>query len=334
MKREAVFLDRDGTIIEDSGYVDNPDKVKLIPRAAEAIRKLNKAGYLIVIASNQSGVARGLFDEATLSAVHHRMEELLHKEGATIDGAYYCPFLAGGEAVVEKYRRESDLRKPRPGLLLQAGQEMHIDMRASWMIGDAPRDVEAGKAAGCRTVLIDPREQHTDDKSQPTHRADNLLQAADFVLEAEPPIETPQEPETRLSTGAIAPIEEQLIATPTEKPNSGATESAKSDESSDEEKKQTATKSPSSLDDIRDRLDIALPRIEKQLDRIYRRGRQDDFSIVRLFGALLQMFAIAAAIWGALTIASGPADQASARLLLAIFLQIAALVTLVMDRLK
>ena len=154
MKRTAVFLDRDNTIIEDPGYIDDPDKVRLLPGAAEAIRGLREQGHMVIVASNQSGVARGLFSEATLSLVHQRLESLLAEENATIDAAYYCPFLPGSEAVVEAYRKDSDLRKPNPGMLVRAAKEHDLDLRRSWMIGDSSRDMEAGHRAGCRTILV------------------------------------------------------------------------------------------------------------------------------------------------------------------------------------
>jgi D-glycero-D-manno-heptose 1,7-bisphosphate phosphatase len=154
MKRPAVFLDRDGTIIEDTGYIDSPERVRLLPGAASALRELREAGYRVVVVSNQSGVARGHFDEATLLKVHQRMEELLNQEGVQLDATYYCPFLEGPAATVSEYRQESDLRKPEPGMLLRACDELDIDLARSWMIGDSPRDVEAGRRAGCRTILL------------------------------------------------------------------------------------------------------------------------------------------------------------------------------------
>ena len=183
MKRPAVFLDRDGTIIENREYIADPDDVRLLPGSAEALRRFADAGYRLVIASNQSGIARGLFDEAALDAVHARLEELLADEGATLDGAYYCPYLDGPEATVKKYRRDSELRKPKPGMLLQAARELNIDLRRSWMIGDSPADVEAGARAGCQTVLLnlDPRDLDNT-AANATHMALDLTEATGLVL--------------------------------------------------------------------------------------------------------------------------------------------------------
>lgn len=153
-QRPAVFLDRDGTIIHDPGYLGDPAKVRLITGAAEAMARLRAAGYPLVVVSNQSGVARGLLTEADVESVNRRMNELLRSSGAEVERVYHCPYLPGEEAVVEAYRRDSELRKPHPGMLLLAARELGIDLRRSWMIGDSERDVEAGRAAGCRSILL------------------------------------------------------------------------------------------------------------------------------------------------------------------------------------
>ncbi len=150
----VVFLDRDDTLVVDSGYIDHPDKVQLVSRAAEAVRRIGRAGFRVVVVSNQSGVARGYFDEARLNEVNDRMRTLLSRGGAELDGIYCCPFLEGPEAKVEAYRCASDLRKPLPGMLLQAAKDLNLDLSRSWMIGDSARDIEAGRSAGCRTILI------------------------------------------------------------------------------------------------------------------------------------------------------------------------------------
>lgn len=152
--RPAVFLDRDNTLIHDPGYLKDPNRVTLLPGVAEGLARLRAAGYLCVVVSNQSGVARGLLTEADVAAVNARIQELLTPHGAAIDAFYHCPFLPGDEAVVADFRRDSDLRKPKPGMLLLAAKEHSIDLSRSWMIGDSLRDVEAGRAAGCRTILL------------------------------------------------------------------------------------------------------------------------------------------------------------------------------------
>jgi len=152
----AVFLDRDGTIIEDVGYIDDPANVQLLPGVAKAVARIRQRGFLSVVVSNQSGIARGLFDQATLDRVHARMVELLASENvnALLDGAYYCPFLDGPDAKIAAFRQESPSRKPEPGMLILAAKELNIELPRSWMIGDSDRDIEAGIRAGCRTILI------------------------------------------------------------------------------------------------------------------------------------------------------------------------------------
>ena len=154
MKQPAIFFDRDNTIIVSDGYLGDPDKVQLIYGVADAIARARSLGFVIVTISNQSGVARGLFTEEAVMAVDEKMDRLLQAENprAKIDLHEFCPFHP--EAVVEKYRKDSELRKPLPGMILKAAEALDLDLSASWVIGDAARDIEAGHAAGCRTILI------------------------------------------------------------------------------------------------------------------------------------------------------------------------------------
>lgn len=283
MGSKAVFLDRDGTIIEDRGYVRDPDDVALLPGAAEAIRKLADAGNLIVVVSNQSGVARGLFDEAALDRVHQRMEELLREHHAPLHGVYYCPYLDGPEAVVDTYRQKSELRKPGDGMLRQAAQELDIDLAKSWMIGDSPTDVQAGASAGCQTILIQKNGAVAKLPVAPTHRVKNLAEAASLLAN-----------KPKLQAAA-------------DKSNAGAGG---------------------------DRSIQLLEQICQQIDRAQRSKRQNDFSVMRLIGALLQMFAIVSAVWGVLALVDDATGPAVARFLLAIFLQITSLTALAVDRFR
>jgi D-glycero-D-manno-heptose 1,7-bisphosphate phosphatase len=180
MTTAAVFWDRDNTLIEDPGYLSDPEQVKLIPGAAKAIRRLADAGFENIIVTNQSGIARGLLDEPTLERIHVRLRELLAGEGAELDAIYYCPYLDGPEATVEAYRLESDLRKPKPGMLAKASLERQIDLSASWMIGNSVCDAHAGRAAGCRTVLIANGTVSRDRSVDFT--ASSLDEAVDLVL--------------------------------------------------------------------------------------------------------------------------------------------------------
>src|SRR4051794_33137841 len=154
MKRPAVFFDRDNTLIVSDGYLGDPDRVVLVDGAPEAVARVREMGFAAGVFSNQSGVARGMFGEDAVYAVNHRMDELLHEENpaATIDRHEFCPFHP--DAPVEKYRQDSDLRKPHPGMIHQAARTLDLDLSRSWVVGDAPRDIEAGHAAGLRTVLL------------------------------------------------------------------------------------------------------------------------------------------------------------------------------------
>lgn len=148
----AVFLDRDGVVIEDSHYLGKPEQVRLVPGAAEAIASLNRSGWPVVVVSNQSGVARGMFAEADVHRVHAHLAELLCGYGAKIDAFHFCPHHP--EAELAAFRIECACRKPKPGMLVRAAAEMRLDLKRSWMIGDRVTDLQAGAAVGCRTVLV------------------------------------------------------------------------------------------------------------------------------------------------------------------------------------
>jgi D-glycero-D-manno-heptose 1,7-bisphosphate phosphatase len=154
MKWPAIFFDRDNTIILNDGYLGDPSGIRLAPGAAGAVARAKDLGFRVVTISNQSGVARGLFSEDAVRGVNARMDELLRQSNprAIIDQHEFCPFHP--EAIVAIYRIDSDLRKPKPGMIWKAARELDLDLPRSWVVGDAGRDIEAGKAAGCRTILI------------------------------------------------------------------------------------------------------------------------------------------------------------------------------------
>ncbi len=182
MSDKAIFLDRDGTLIEDPGYINNPKQVKLLDGAAEALIEFGAMGYKLVVVSNQSGVARGIVSEKVLGEIHNRLKQLLAEKGAFLDKIYYCPYHP--EGVVAKYREESDYRKPSPGMLLAAAEEMDIDLEKSWAIGDSSRDIEAGLQAGCKTILINRPlhyEQPKPGEPKPDYKAINIKEAVNIV---------------------------------------------------------------------------------------------------------------------------------------------------------
>lgn len=150
--RPALFLDRDGVVIEDNHYIGTPERVRLIPGAAEAIAAANRAGWPVVIVTNQAGVAKGLFPLAAVDRVHSHLRELLAGYRARIEAFYFCPHHPEGE--LESFRGECLCRKPQPGMLRRAAEEHGLDPARSWMIGDRISDLEAGAAVGARTVLV------------------------------------------------------------------------------------------------------------------------------------------------------------------------------------
>ena len=150
---KAVFLDKDGTLIEDVPYNVDPERVQLTQGAVEGLQLLNASGYQLIVITNQSGVARGYFPELALVAVEARLRQLLADAGVPLAGFYYCPHHPDG--VVQEFAKNCSCRKPEPGLLLYAADKHNINLAQSWFIGDILNDVEAGHRAGCKTVLID-----------------------------------------------------------------------------------------------------------------------------------------------------------------------------------
>ena len=182
----AVFLDKDGTLVENVPYNVDPRLMRLTRRAAAGLRRLAEAGYRLVVVTNQSGVGRGLFAETALSAVQRRLDELILECGAVMAGFYYCPHHP--EAVVEAYRGECECRKPSPGMLLRAARELHLDLERSWLVGDILDDISAGRRALCRTVLLDnghETEWNLSAERRPDFYACDLAEAANCILAAE-----------------------------------------------------------------------------------------------------------------------------------------------------
>lgn len=155
-KQKAIFLDRDGTINKYVGYLRTPEQFELLEGAGEAIRKINLSGYLAIVVTNQPVIARGEVTVDGLQQIHNKMETMLGKEGAYLDGVYYCPHHPdkGFDGEVEELKVVCECRKPKAGLLLKAAKDFNIDLSQSWMIGDSENDVLAGKNAGCKTALI------------------------------------------------------------------------------------------------------------------------------------------------------------------------------------
>lgn len=165
-RQKAIFLDRDGTINEYVGFLTDIKEFRLLDGVAEAIRKINASGYLAIVVTNQPIIARGEVSFTELQEIHNKMETLLGAEGAYIDAIYFCPHHPdkGFEGERVEYKISCDCRKPKPGMLLKAAEDFNIDLSRSWMVGDGKNDVEAGKNAGCKTVLIGTEDYGQDRK--------------------------------------------------------------------------------------------------------------------------------------------------------------------------
>jgi D,D-heptose 1,7-bisphosphate phosphatase len=179
--RPAVFLDRDGTLIEHVHYLSDPGRVRLLPGAAEAIRKLRRAGFACVLITNQSAVGRGMITEARLQEIHAEMDRQLAEQGAALDAIYYCTDVPSGDG---RTVVENDNRKPGPGMLRRAAAELGLDLSASWMVGDLISDVLAGLNAGCRSFLVRSGQGALADPDDPAV-AGRCLVLPDFVAASE-----------------------------------------------------------------------------------------------------------------------------------------------------
>ena len=190
MSRRAIIMDRDGTVCDEVGYVNHVDRIRLLPRSAAAIRAANEAGFQTVVVTNQAGVARGYFAESLVDEVHDRVRELLGEGGARLDGIYYCPHHP--DVGPPPYRKACGCRKPLPGMLERARDEMGIDLASSYMVGDSVKDLEAGHRAGTTNVLVltgygrgELAHQSEQWRVRPEHVAEDLHDAVDWILNRE-----------------------------------------------------------------------------------------------------------------------------------------------------
>jgi len=326
MAEKAVFLDRDNTLIEDPGYIKDPDQVKLLDGVPEALVELKALGYKLVVVSNQSAVARGIVTEEALDEIHDRLQELLAEKGATLDRIYYCPYHPDG--VIAKYRKETDWRKPSPGMLLAAAEQMDIDLGQSWMIGNSDSDIEAGARAGCRTILLSPslhpRQadlQSLSAGSKPDYTCVNIKEAVNIIkkchrsrvdmknqnqlalenqtqqsieVEEKPPAPEKPKPQTPPPQASVAAAEQQITGEKSEQ---------------------------------------LLGSILEQLRRMERAEMFGEFSIMRLLAGIVQilvLFCLLMAIWF-LTSPTGRGNAVSIALGFAAVLQLMSLTFYVMQ---
>jgi D-glycero-D-manno-heptose 1,7-bisphosphate phosphatase len=188
---KAVFLDRDGTVNEEVGYLTDLSRLRLIAGAGAAIKRLNHAGYKVILVTNQSGVARGYFPESLVHEAHERLTNMLREEGAVLDGIYYCPHHpTAGNA---NYTMACDCRKPGTGLIDTAAMDFDIDINRSFMIGDKWSDVELAQRAGVHAILVmsgfapdEPGNKRPDHVLDPDYTASNISEAVDWIIRREP----------------------------------------------------------------------------------------------------------------------------------------------------
>ncbi len=288
MPNKAIFLDRDDTLIEDPGYINHPDQVKLLDGVAEALIELKAMGYELIVVSNQSAIARGIISEKVLAEIHDRLKQRLAEKGAYLDGIYYCPCHPDG--VIPKYRKESDQRKPNPGMLLTAAKERDIDLSESWMIGDGERDVEAGLRAGCKTILINSpshQRQLEPGAAKPNYEGVNMREALNIIKKyhrSSGKMETQPAPAQRVDQQATEDEAEQYAIDTTRPQNS-----------------QPQPKPAAPAQEMAGRsTEQLLNSILEQLRSTRRAEMFGEFSIMRLMAGIVQvvvLFCLLIAIW-------------------------------------
>jgi len=214
----AVFLDRDGTLIEETGYASRPEQIRILGGVAQALTQLADAGYRLIVVTNQSGIARGYMSEEDLERFHDALDQQLHLLGAAVDAYYACPHHPDpGDTPRPELAVECDCRKPKPGLILRAADDFGIDLKASWTVGDTWRDVAAGQAAHTRTIKLPadaahraPRPSHV---APPTAEARNLAEAARIILGREAPPAAERAAEDKSPAPTEVPPDEQPAET-------------------------------------------------------------------------------------------------------------------------
>lgn len=186
--KPAVFMDRDGTMTVEGGYINHPSRLRLISTTAEGVKLCNENGLLAVVTTNQAGVARGYFTEDLIHVVHGRLEQMLARKGAKLDAIYYCPHHP--HEGKPPYRSACDCRKPGPGMINQACKDLPVDLSRSYMVGDKISDSEFGHRLGLRTVMVltgygrgEYEYQRQDWKDTPDHIARNLKEAVEWIIE-------------------------------------------------------------------------------------------------------------------------------------------------------
>ena len=314
MVGKAVFLDRDDTLIEDPGYISDPGQVKLMPGVELAIRSLHEAGYQIIVVTNQSAIARGMLTEETLERIHAEVRRQLSAKGVHVDAIYFCPFHP--EGTVEQYAIDSDLRKPRPGMLLKAAADLDLDLARSWMVGDSPRDIEAGLRAGCRTIRIRTKGptpstlgELKDEPVQADFTVRNLVDAARVILR-EPAVGGSARPTAGEKSSAPA-----RPAAPSEAPAPAP-----------------AGPAPAPAAPPREADNKVLLEILAYVRQLARSQAHEEFSLTRLLAGVAQMAAMAALLAVVWFLLRNSVDSAKISVGVAAVFQVMALTLFVMNR--
>jgi len=335
MSDRAIFLDRDETLIKDPGYISSPEQVELLDGVPEALIKLKDLGYKLIVVSNQSAVARGIVTEKVLGKIHDRLKQLLAEKDAYLDRIYYCPYHPDG--IVPKYRKESNNRKPNPGMLLTAAKDMDIDLEQSWCIGNSSRDIEAGHRASCKTILIDvpPRQKQTDSRSSqsgvsPDYRGVNLREAVNIIkkylrssaeiqAQSQPNPTIPSKPSENVSgttddvVESVPEADESTIESVESDPDAEETSSevtepvqkfaepnSRANARKPQHKQKKMQISPSEQDTSNNRTEQLLVDILGQLRNMQRVEMFSEFSIMRLIAGIMQiivLFCLLITIW-------------------------------------
>jgi D-glycero-D-manno-heptose 1,7-bisphosphate phosphatase len=321
MPGKAIFFDRDNTLIVASDYVGDASKVKVMPGAADAVARARELGFRTIVISNQSGVARGMFTEDDVAAVNRRIETLLmlDRPEARIDRHEYCPFHP--EGTVEAYRQDSEFRKPKPGMILKAARELDIDLASSWVIGDAPRDIAAGKAAGCRTILLKPQDvpqspAADEPLNEPPDATVATLDEAMQVIERDVGHHLPD------SDNGQTMIEARTTRA------GGASDRANVVSQPPQSQSDAQSQSPLPFATPTDRVERLLERIAREIGRS-RHEHATDFSVTRLLAGILQVVSLATMF---LAYLNRGEPSVLAILLTAIFFQLLTLTLILMNR--
>lgn len=183
---KAIFLDRDGTIIEERGFICFFSDVEIFTFSVDAIKKMNQHNYRVFVVTNQSAIARGICTEGQVNEIHAGLKNFFLKQDAVIEKFYYSPYLE--EGIVPEYKKKDASRKPSPGMILQAAEEFNINLKESYMIGDSSRDIAAGKNAGCQTVLVltgngrSAQKELIESNLEPDYIAANILEAVQLII--------------------------------------------------------------------------------------------------------------------------------------------------------